>query len=138
MIQGMDEPFPSLSMLGQRKVMQHAREVGLKVMLDGQGGDEVFLGYPRVAMRVVGEHLCKGRISAGFHELGGLRHNASQSIANIFLSNVFFASPSLVRWRNKRRIAEIVKKGFLEEAQFEVADKMYNDQQNVFDLKLAS
>jgi asparagine synthase (glutamine-hydrolysing) len=136
MIQGMDEPFPSLSMLGQRKVMQHARELGLKVMLDGQGGDEVFLGYPRVAMRVVGEHLCKGRISAGFHELGGLRHNASQSISNILLSNVFFASPSLVHWRNKRRIAGIVEKEFLEQARLEVADKMYNHHQTVYDLQV--
>ena len=136
MIQGMDEPFPSLSMLGQRKVMQHARELGLKVMLDGQGGDEVFLGYPRVAMRVVGEHLSKGRILSGFHELGGLRHNASQSIANILLSNVFFASPSLVHWRNKKRIAGLVEEEFLEQARFEVADKMYNNQQTVLDLQV--
>ncbi len=136
MIQGMDEPFPSLSMLGQRKVMQHARDLGLKVMLDGQGGDEVFLGYPRVAMRVVGEHLSKGRISSGFHELGSLRHNASQSITNILFSNVFFASPALVQWRNKKRIAGLVEEDFLRQARFEVADKMYNNQQNVLDLQV--
>lgn len=136
MIQGMDEPFPSLSMLGQRKVMRRAHDLGIKVMLDGQGGDEVFLGYPRVAMRVVGEHLSNGRISSGLRELGRLRQNASQPIGNIFLSNIFFASPSLVHWRNKKRIAGLVEQDFLEEARLEVAEKMYNDQQSVFDLQV--
>ena len=62
MIRAWDEPFPSLSMFAQREVMRHARDQGLKVMLDGQGGDEVFLGYPRVAQRVLGEHFWRGRI----------------------------------------------------------------------------
>lgn len=53
--------------------MRRAHDLGLKVMLDGQGGDEVFLGYPRVAMRAVGEHLSNGGISSGFRELSGLR-----------------------------------------------------------------
>ncbi|RKY97367.1 MAG: hypothetical protein DRQ10_08665, partial [Candidatus Hydrothermota bacterium] len=40
-----DEPFGSSSIYAQFKVMQAASENGLKVMLDGQGGDELFWGY---------------------------------------------------------------------------------------------
>ena len=40
-----DEPFRSTSMIAQWYVMQAARESGLKVMLDGQGADELLAGY---------------------------------------------------------------------------------------------
>ena len=40
-----DEPFGSTSIGAQWYVMRAAREAGLTVMLDGQGGDEVFAGY---------------------------------------------------------------------------------------------
>ena len=40
-----DEPFGSTSIYMQYFVMQKARELGIKVMFDGQGADEVFLGY---------------------------------------------------------------------------------------------
>jgi asparagine synthase (glutamine-hydrolysing) len=40
-----DEPFSSPSIFAQFKVFEAARQLGLKVMLDGQGADEVFGGY---------------------------------------------------------------------------------------------
>jgi asparagine synthase (glutamine-hydrolysing) len=49
-----EEPIQSLSVVMQYTVMQLAYQVGLKVLLDGQGADEVFLGYPvhlGIAMR---------------------------------------------------------------------------------------
>jgi asparagine synthase (glutamine-hydrolysing) len=41
-----DEPFSSTSVFAQWKVMECARESGVKVLLDGQGGDELLAGYP--------------------------------------------------------------------------------------------
>ncbi len=43
-IQG--EPFGSTSMYAQMRVFQLAKEGGVKVVLDGQGSDELFGGYP--------------------------------------------------------------------------------------------
>lgn len=40
-----DEPFGSTSIYMQHFVMQKANELGIKVMFDGQGADEIFLGY---------------------------------------------------------------------------------------------
>ena len=40
-----DEPFSSTSMYAQWCVMRAARRHGVTVMLDGQGGDELFAGY---------------------------------------------------------------------------------------------
>lgn len=40
-----DEPFGSTSIYAQYRVFQRVREVGIKVMLDGQGADEILGGY---------------------------------------------------------------------------------------------
>ncbi|MDN3511638.1 MAG: asparagine synthase (glutamine-hydrolyzing) [Candidatus Jettenia sp.] len=42
-----EEPFGGFSIYMQYFVMQKAKEIGCKVMLDGQGGDETLLGYER-------------------------------------------------------------------------------------------
>jgi asparagine synthase (glutamine-hydrolysing) len=42
-----DMPFSGLSFYAQWRVMRAARETGVKVLLDGQGGDEVFGGYAK-------------------------------------------------------------------------------------------
>jgi asparagine synthase (glutamine-hydrolysing) len=39
-------PFGSTSIYAQYRVMKLAKENGIKVLLDGQGGDELFAGYP--------------------------------------------------------------------------------------------
>ena len=41
-----DEPIRSSSQLAQWTVMRLAHSQGMKVLLNGQGGDEVFAGYP--------------------------------------------------------------------------------------------
>ena len=41
-----DEPFLSTSIVAQWHVMQLARTQGVKVLLDGQGADELLCGYP--------------------------------------------------------------------------------------------
>jgi asparagine synthase (glutamine-hydrolysing) len=41
-----DEPFADGSMLAHFRLMRLARERGVKVILTGQGADEVFAGYP--------------------------------------------------------------------------------------------
>lgn len=42
-----DEPFGGLSVFMQEAVMAKAKALGVPVLLDGQGGDEVFLGYSK-------------------------------------------------------------------------------------------
>ncbi len=45
MVAALEEPATSLSVYAQYKVMQLVASQGLKVVLDGQGGDEIFAGY---------------------------------------------------------------------------------------------
>lgn len=45
LIEAQDEPFGSTSIYAQYRVFRLAHEVGIKVMLDGQGADELLAGY---------------------------------------------------------------------------------------------
>lgn len=40
-----DAPFPNFSIAAQNAVFNYASQLGIKVMLGGQGGDEIFMGY---------------------------------------------------------------------------------------------
>jgi asparagine synthase (glutamine-hydrolysing) len=53
-----DEPFGSASIAAQWFVFERARHSGIKVMLDGQGADEVLAGY-RDYNRIVAEMLIR-------------------------------------------------------------------------------
>ena len=44
-VRAQDEPFTSTSIFAQYEVMRIAHEAGIKVLLDGQGADEMFGGY---------------------------------------------------------------------------------------------
>ena len=65
----MDEPFHGPSVFGHWKVMQLAREAGVTVLLDGQGGDEVFAGYHHLYPAFVLDFLRRGRLRRLWSEL---------------------------------------------------------------------
>src|SRR5213083_417346 len=65
-----DMPFGELTYYAQRRVMQAAKEAGVKVLLDGQGGDEVFGGYAKFRYAYLASLLRSGRIPTLLGELG--------------------------------------------------------------------
>ena len=73
------EPVGSPSVFLQYCVMEKAREAGLKVMLDGQGGDEILLGYERYHPIFLRMLLSQGRLLA-------LARESLAAVANAGLS----------------------------------------------------
>jgi asparagine synthase (glutamine-hydrolysing) len=57
-----DMPFSGLSFYAQWRVMRAAKEAGVKVLLDGQGGDEVFGGYAKFRYAYLASLLRSGRL----------------------------------------------------------------------------
>jgi asparagine synthase (glutamine-hydrolysing) len=73
-----DEPIGAGSVVAQRQVMARAHERGMKVLLDGQGGDEVLAGYTYyAAARLAGlvRHL---RLVGWAREFAAIRRNMMQ------------------------------------------------------------
>lgn len=61
LIYAQDEPFGSTSMYAQFLVYRLARQTGIKVMLDGQGADELLAGYLFFYPSCVASMLRRGR-----------------------------------------------------------------------------
>ena len=68
-------PFESLSIYAQFRVFRLAHEAGIKVMLDGQGADEIFGGYYTfVGARITGL-LASLRLAAAWRVIGSTPAN---------------------------------------------------------------
>ncbi len=68
-VQAQGEPFGSTSICAGWYVMREAKQAGLTVMLDGQGGDEVFGGYRASFGYRLADLLRAGRLGEASHEL---------------------------------------------------------------------
>lgn len=70
LIRSHDEPFGSTSMYAQFAVFRAARGAGIKVMLDGQGADEIFAGYRSYLPARLASLLRQGRLVQAKRFLG--------------------------------------------------------------------
>ena len=76
-----DTPYGSPSIYAQYKVMELAKKEGIKVLLDGQGGDELFTGYTMYYDLFLYDLLKNLKIKNLFIEIGSL-NNAPVSKSN--------------------------------------------------------
>jgi asparagine synthase (glutamine-hydrolysing) len=96
-----EEPFGSPSMFMGWHVFQRARQQNCPVMLNGQGGDEVLLGYERYFAAMAAEQSLWRSIIAGLAQA----RNSRLSLATIFQHRLYFTSTSLRRrWQARRTL----------------------------------
>lgn len=96
MFDAQEAPVPGPSVAMQHFVMAAARECGVKVLLDGQGGDECWLGYERHAAVWLRDALRRGplALAAGVRDLAA--HHGNLTPARIAGLLVALAAPGWV------------------------------------------
>lgn len=103
----LDEPVGGPSVFMQYAVMQAAHQAGLKVLLDGQGGDETLLGYERYFPSFFKEMALQGHWLTLFREFFLAMRNSGLSSAILFAYTFYFLSISL------RKTLMVKRFGFL-------------------------
>jgi asparagine synthase (glutamine-hydrolysing) len=99
-----EEPFGSASIVMQYFVMRTAAEHGVRVLLDGQGGDEVLMGYERYFIPYFRGLIHGGAVSKAFQEVRNMTHNNSvMSLSQFLKYAVYFSSATIREQRIKRR-----------------------------------
>lgn len=110
-----DFPFPTLSIFAGWSVMKEVNKKNVKVLLDGQGSDEILLGYERYAIFLLRDNLkhlefkkllnnykmIKNRLKIGFKRIIGYF---------LFFSNISFLQ-YWVKWKSNDN--KIFNKTFL-------------------------
>ena len=70
-----EEPFQSSGIFAQYKVFELAKQHGVKVLLDGQGADEILAGYPKYIHWYLQEVLSRNKLGATRLEKNAFRKN---------------------------------------------------------------
>ncbi len=87
LVRQQDEPFGSTSIFAQWTVMRLAAQQGIKVLLDGQGADELLAGYHGFFGALFADFLAQGRWKQGLAEWRAYRHRHGalppQAMANV-------------------------------------------------------
>src|SRR3989338_6136024 len=87
MIYTQDVPFGSTSIYAQYRVMKLAKENGIKVLLDGQGGDELFAGYTAYYRIFFAEIIAQSDFHRLITEMSNLKNSPIKPIS--LLSSLF-------------------------------------------------
>lgn len=105
-----EEPFGSPSMFMGYKVFEKAKELGCKVMLNGQGGDEVLLGYERY----FSSYLYQLGFIEGIQQLWKQSKNSGLKLHDPLLYFVYFTSYRIRKSRLLKRsfLADGIKQKF--------------------------
>ncbi len=87
LIDTQEEPFPTLSIYGQYRVMRLAKENDMKVLLDGQGSDEILAGYHWFFGYLFAEKLLKMRLKDLIGEIKSYKklHGNLMPVMNMLL-----------------------------------------------------
>jgi asparagine synthase (glutamine-hydrolysing) len=82
-VEAQDEPFGSTSIAAQWYVMRAAREAGVTVLLDGQGGDESLAGYRAFFGFRFADLLLSGRVRELTAEAASFRRLHGRGVARV-------------------------------------------------------
>lgn len=99
LVRTQEEPFGSPSMFMGWHVFQEAQRLGCKVMLNGQGGDEVLLGYERY----FAAFLSAVRPALVLREMLAQARNSRLSLREVLQYRFYFTNASLRIHRLKAR-----------------------------------
>ncbi|HOS83140.1 MAG TPA: asparagine synthase (glutamine-hydrolyzing) [Methanolinea sp.] len=92
-----DEPFESTSIFAQSKVFQLASDNNIKVMLDGQGGDEILAGYHYLFKVYFAELLKLGKIFRFFKEEQEFKKNHGYDLKRDYSGVLYYVLPDIFR-----------------------------------------
>lgn len=107
-----DEPFPSTSIFAQWKVFEEASVQGSKVMLDGQGADEILAGYSGVYGIFLAELVRKGKLKTLTAEIQTLHSDCGFSLHQLAILIIAELMPrrlkGWIRGQNRSGLAGFV------------------------------
>lgn len=92
-----EQPFGSTSIYAQWNVMRKAAESGVKVLLDGQGGDELFGGYRRFYTSYLNQLAHRGKMLKLLGEAKKVSAFEQRSVASFLVLAVWLLLPFHLR-----------------------------------------
>jgi asparagine synthase (glutamine-hydrolysing) len=100
-----DEPFADTSIFAHYRIMQLVRDEGVKVVLTGQGADEIFAGYASYYSAYLGHLAATAQVGTLGREIRARSRSTGESAAGLLRSALYHATPAGIRSRVHARVA---------------------------------
>ncbi len=124
----MEEPFGGLSYFSNWKVYEQIREHGVTVILNGQGGDELLLGYEQYRTVFLWLQLRNRGLKKVFAEIAGARKNAGMGYVKQLLFFLYFSLPKIRGLIRQRRVRPYLSPDLFELGRGRIGDLFENAQ----------
>ena len=108
-----DEPFGSLGIFASWCVMEKVKENGVKVLLDGQGGDETLLGYERFYAYLLKEKLGNLKLKEFWNEFKLSSENSKLTIKMLIGYFLYFNNMTIRKKRLNLKASKFLDGQFL-------------------------
>lgn len=131
-----EEPFGSLSIFAQWSVMKAAKNKEIPVLLDGQGGDEVFLGYERYFSWFLLELIKKLKLRKFFHEVNCIAKNSKLTRMEIILFYIYFNFNDVRSFRLKKKAKHFLNVSFIKSVNMKKRLNVFKSVKSVIDLQI--
>ncbi|MBE6963517.1 MAG: asparagine synthase (glutamine-hydrolyzing) [Ruminococcaceae bacterium] len=109
------EGFSGPALLGPSMLLEDIRRRGIKVILNGQCGDETMFGYERYYAYYFADLLKKGRVGTALREFRLASQNSRFSAGTLLQMMVYFNLPAVRDTRQLRRSGAFVRQELLQE-----------------------
>lgn len=124
-----EEPFGGISIYMQKFLMKEANKLGIKVLLDGQGADEILLGYSRYTAAYLRNHSFLKNVKF----LSKIKSHYSISILYAIKTYFYYSNFSVRKFMYNRR-ASILKKHHYKTMDFSKIVNLTKSYKNIFEL----
>lgn len=91
-----EAPFADTSIFAHYALVKAARERGIRVLLSGQGGDEIFLGYPGQLHALAASRLRALDLTSTWHWLTARADGSAPTALRLALATAYHALPPAV------------------------------------------
>lgn len=113
MLRRQAEPVGSPSVFMQYCVMKKARECGIKVMFDGQGGDETLLGYERYYVTYIFSLFKSGKLVSAIRAYKEICKNSKLTILDLMKYILYFGCLPVRKCVLRKRL-HFIKQEYME------------------------
>lgn len=125
-----EEPFGGIAVYMQKFLMKETNRLGIKVLLDGQGADEILLGYNRYTAAYLRNHNLLSNIKF----LSNIRRHYNISILQGLKIYFYFSNFSVRKFWLKKR-GTILKNKYLHKIDFSDTQRLTKSYKKIFELQ---
>lgn len=125
-----EEPFGGISVYMQKFLMKEANKLGIKVLLDGQGADEILLGYSRYAAAYLRNHSFVKNLKF----LNKIKSHYSISIVEACKIYFYYTHFSIKKLMYNKR-GKILKKNYFDIVDYSKTVDLTQSYKNIFKLQ---